>query len=273
VPRGRMRENRARAASWEPSGSGAGGVPIAEPGQVAAKVAQALARRFAGLQWRAGRLTAPLWRKRPPHAEYERLRLEALKAQAEDRRGGAWDDFRATFAPSKSELLQLAGKAWGLSYATLHRLVHGTCSGVSWRTLRALRARLTDSEWRELEPAIFNRAALEFFAYVRSECDHLRQGRDFSDDYRFTRPVRAEVAAFARLCRDWGMPPGREELARLRVFDPLLAHRALRRQRLLSHTDLLRIVRQGYRRERSLLSAERQLLMGSRRTRASERRQ
>jgi hypothetical protein len=61
------------------------------------------------------------------------------------------------------------------------------------------------------------------------------------------------------------MPPGREELARLRVFGPLVAHRALRRARLLGHAELLRIVRLGYRREKYLLTAERKLL-GRRRT-------
>lgn len=271
MPRGGVQKNRAGPQSWQPRESGAGGVPVADPAQVAAKVAQALARRFPGLQWKRGRLTAPLWRKRPPRAAYERMSREAMKAHAQDPRGGVWDDFQAAYPPSKSEILQLVGKAWGLSYATVHRLTHGTSQSLSWRTIRCVHSHLTEPEWEELKPAIFGRPAREFFAYIESECDHLRQGRTSVHDYRFTRPVRAEVESFGRLCRDSGMPPGREELARLRVFGPLVAHRALRRARWLTHPELLQIVRLGYRREKHLLTAERELL-GRRRTAVKSRR-
>src|SRR5215216_5767032 len=125
MPRGRMQRNRTGSETWHLIEGGAGGVVVANPDQLGSCIARALVRRFLELQWKEGRLTAPFWQKRPRRAEYERLRNEALTASAKEPHSDSWMLFQAAYPASKSDILRVAAKEWGISYSTLHRLVHG----------------------------------------------------------------------------------------------------------------------------------------------------
>lgn len=47
----------------------------------------------------------------------------------------------------KSKAIAQAAQDLGISYSTLHRLLHGTLQRMTWRTIRILRAKLTPPEW------------------------------------------------------------------------------------------------------------------------------
>lgn len=266
MPRGKMRRNRESPAIWEPSDSAVGAFDVADPSGLAEFVGRAVARRAPGLEWQGGRLVAPSWRRRPSPQVVERERREAQLA-AMHTPGSAtslspWELFLSRYEKSKSELLAEVAKRWGLSYATLHRVVHGKSPSISWRTVRQIRTNLGDSERRKLYQYLFTPGMRAFLEYLKREVARYRSGRTRANDYRYMRSVRREVEAFQGRCQRWGMPPWREELARLRVFDPLVAH-TFRRGKFLSQEDTLLLVKRGYRREQLLLTAERRALRGS----------
>lgn len=260
MPRGKDQQHRRRPGPHAEAGGGAGGTPVADPAGFAKVIGRALAKRLPELAWRKGKLTAPYSHRRPRKATYEQLRKVAVLASVSDPGREAWWFFQEDYPPSKSEVLQKAAEDWGTSYSTLHRVVHGTCRSLSWRTIRCLRSHLSPTEQSQFDRALYSPAVREFFDHIEQEVARHRKGRTSRQDYRFTRAVREEVEAFKKLCDDQGMPPAREELARLRVFDPLVAHSTIRRRHRFPHNETLELVRLGYRRERLLLRAEKRLL-------------
>jgi hypothetical protein len=207
-------------------------------------------------------------RKRPPKREYERERAEAIAALAKgapsEEASAAWEWFKAKYGESKSDALGYAARQWGFSYSTLHRLVHGKAEWISWQTVRRLRTRLRPHELRALEQVMYPEPMRAFLAELRDEVRRLEHGRSRHAGYRFTRDIRDEVSAFERRCRKLGMPSLRGQLAKLRVFGPLLASPSARRRRpagrALSHQQTVQLIKLGFRRERILLQAERRLL-------------
>lgn len=155
-----------------------------------------------------------------------------------------------------------AAEEIGVSYTTLHRLVHGSTSVVSWRTVRRLERWLQPQEWQRVERYIFDdrtrRTRKAYVSFLSRELSRFRWRRRTKHEFLFSEQIKKEVDRFRKRASDLGCPAWREQLATLRVFDPIVAWPKLRQK--LSDEQILRLVKAGYRREKLLLSVERTIV-------------
>jgi hypothetical protein len=263
MPRGPITgSNRASPRNWSPRGVGEGGFAVFKPIVFGELIGREVAKAGTpDLEWREGQLTAPFWVRKP---SAKRLNDERSKALKKEREGDifAWLRFKEQHSNlSKSEAFAKVARKWNLSSATLHRIVYGKAATITWRTHRELRRVLEPKGlWRKVERVLFSPQQLDFFHYLEGERSRYRTGRTRQNDYRPTQAIQREMKRFERLSVRLGMPAWRVDLANLRVFDPLIAHFALRKKRLLDHQETLKLVRLGYRRETMLVRAEVSLL-------------
>ncbi len=168
---------------------------------------------------------------------------------------------------AKTWILRATAEETGISRITLHRLVHwrpGKTSACSWRTL----TRLLRWIGKELEEQLcvcavgsdMTDARAGYTDFLARELRRMKEGRTEEDDYLLPpgTEVTQAVADFRKYVKDLGLPAPREELALLRVFDAVIAWRPLRDR--LREEEVGKLVRQGLRRETTLVREEARIL-------------
>ena len=156
-----------------------------------------------------------------------------------------------------------AGKEIGISRSTLSRLVNGSVKLMSWQTANRLKKWLTPPQWRKVQPCLYDERTREdrreYVQFLQRELARFRWRKGEEHDFIFTnKQIREAVESFDNHARDLGFPAWRTELAKLRVFHPIIAWPTLRHK--LSDEEILRLVNSGYRREKLLLSVERNII-------------
>ena len=103
-------------------------------------------------------------------------------------------------------------------------------------------------------------ARASYTDFLARERQRMDEDRTEEDSYPLVQgsEVAKTVAEFRKYVKDLGLPAPREELALLRVFDAIVAWRPLRDR--LSEKEVAKLVRQGLRREKTLVREEARIL-------------
>ncbi len=224
----------------------------------------ALVRRYK-LEWdprreRGKRLRALWWRKRTP--------LATAFAEELVRQGDQPTIEKALHfvcGSSLSEELERAARDFQLSPTTLRRLVRGEAKSLSWIFAERLRKRLKRGEWEKLEAALLSPAARKtrdgYAGYIERQIHRLTIGRSGDDAIILTKEERVVRDSFERTAMLLGAPAPRAQLSALRVYDAFVGWGPLRETlgTYPTATARLPLVKQGFRRELTLLRIEMQL--------------
>jgi len=222
-------------------------VSIHNPEEAQRLLCQAVARRYALLEWDGQRLRSAFW----------------LKRTSERRRAGV--DCGQPF----TELLGEVASDWDLSFTILYRLVSRRGQTVSWRTLLTIKRHITPQEWKDYQSATVGPRVLRRWKVYEGRLEReikrhsAKRGR-LSGVYPGIagEAEREAWEHFRRETHRLGIPAPRWQLAVIRVYGPLIAWRPLRRA--IGVRTWLKLVRLGWRRERLLLPLEVALLRESR---------
>ena len=172
--------------------------------------------------------------------------------------------FRRDFWGAKTSILRATAEETGISRITLHRLVHGKTSACSWRTLTRLLRWIGEEFEEQLSVCAVGadtaEARASYTDFLARERQRMDEDRTEEDSYPLVQgsEVAKTVAEFRKYVKDLGLPAPREELALLRVFDAIVAWRPLRDR--LSEKEVAKLVRQGLRREKTLVREEARIL-------------
>jgi hypothetical protein len=160
----------------------------------------------------------------------------------------------------KSTVIDEAAEEIGVSYSSLWRLIHAESRVLRWDVVTRLHRWLTSEEWKTAERHLFSsqvrRKRREYLAYLDREIVRYRSRRNHKHNITFSSAIQTVVDQFAKTAKPF--PYTRVELAKLRVFDPVIGWRGL--QQTLNENDLLGLVKQGFKREATLLRKEAQYL-------------
>lgn len=171
-----------------------------------------------------------------------------------ERRWPGWD------GRGKSDVITYAAEEIGISYTSLWRLVHAESEVLRWDAVRRLQQWLTKEEWKSVEKHLFSsevrRKRREYLAYLDRETRRYTARRTRRHDILFTPGVETIVSQFAHKAKRF--PRHRVELAKFRVFDPIVGWVGLRET--LDESDVLTLVKQGFKREATLLKKEAEYL-------------
>lgn len=160
---------------------------------------------------------------------------------------------------SVSELLAATARQIGISYATLHRLTHGSSKTIEWRTIWLVQNYLSDEHERKLiltyilKPET-RRARREYEAYVVRELGRLTRKRYPKHDVLPGGAGRLLWERFQRAALQLGADGRRIRLGQIRVYDALIGWR--RTWNGLRPEELKRLLRNGYLRELELIGVE-----------------
>ncbi len=173
----------------------------------------------------------------------------------------------------KSEVMARLSEEIGFTRTTLLKISGQTFTRdgeriffltMTWAVYRLLQAWIRPDRRDALDRVALSpdtrRRRREYLAYLEREVGRLRARRTAKHDlaYDIDPAVQDEVEAFRQFVQRKGLPHGRVQLGQLRVFDPIIGWRRLRNALTAddSRDALVRLVKQGYLRERELVKAE-----------------
>ncbi len=159
---------------------------------------------------------------------------------------------------TRTTLLKISGQTFTISGERTFPLT------MTWAVYQLLQAWIRPDRRDALDRVALSpdtrRRRREYLAYLKREVARLRARRAARHDFAFDidPAVRDEVELFRQFVQRKGLPHGRVQLGELRVFDPIIGWRRLRHTLTSddSREALVRLVKQGYLRERELVKAE-----------------
>jgi hypothetical protein len=252
-----------RLAIWDfmaTAGPDTGPARIADPKGLRRLICRGLARRNQLFEWNGEKLTTVHYMK-TAKAKTQRPFVSSVgrsRAYVEEQMSRLQEE-EFHRGVSVSELLVATAQQIGISYATLHRITHGTSKTLDWRTIWLIQEYLGDTRERKLvlmyalKPET-RRARQEYQSYVRRELRRLRQKRYPKHNVI---PVGADRLLWDRFQSDalrLGADALRIRLGQIRVYDALIGWR--RAWMGLGAEERKRLLRNGYNRELELIRIE-----------------
>lgn len=204
------------------------------------------------------------------------------------------EDPNTFLVPSTTEVIQDVASEWGVSFATLYRLLSEGAPAMSWRTLSLLTHRVRAEDQEALRIAALPAHVVEWKEHVEEETERFQhaRGRRPEQDILFPPSDKKQREAwerreilpgdrrelvsrkesllwegFRRYVARRLVPEARALLGRYRVYDALASWAPLRTA--MSPKERLKVVIAGWRREQALLSAEVRFLRATQPTRAN----